>query len=179
MTDNLFGMLPLVRARVRSGGRQYSAQLGVTGSWDALPSDYRRWVNIRLRTMLHDAGALCAKCGGSTRATTERCAVCAPVEMTLLSGGVEYPLIAADALPYGARNLLLIALCSSAASTVASRLEVEADWWARSGPEKWNEVMGRVVGRLAEDHPGAEIRTFIWDGVRGIPFPRLSPRNGD
>ncbi|MEU1221347.1 hypothetical protein [Streptomyces microflavus] len=168
--------IPMVRAQGRLHDRQITAQLALTAPWELLDQALRRWTTTRLRTMLHHEGALCASCLGLTQTAPRPCPICAPVRLALWSDGVEYPLIEEDVYPYGGglgpfRRLLLVATAPSARGLLTSRLEVETVEWVRLGPAQWQQYVGRVVAELGAEERADEIRTFIWDGVREIPFP--------
>ncbi|MGW7090053.1 hypothetical protein ACWGH2_42090 [Streptomyces sp. NPDC054871] len=173
-----FAAYSSVRARVQTAGRKCTAQLPITASWDTVPPTLRRWAMGRVRAMLHHEGALCVRCASALAGgLTRPCHICAPVQMTLVSDGVEYPLIEGDLFAFDppTRRLLLVATQPGARDRWASRLEVDAAEWAEHGPAEWNQLMQRVVGGLAgdgEDDFDATVRTFIWDGEREIPFPR-------
>ncbi|WP_030372441.1 hypothetical protein [Streptomyces rimosus] len=175
-----FPDIPLVRAHAQAGERKLTAQVALAMPWNMMPPEAPHWVTGRLRMMLHHEGMLCDRCADLTSGDLTRpCLICAPVRMTLLSGGIEYPLIEDGDLPYGspdpARQLLLIAVRHRELGLMTSRLEVDANTWVASGPETWDELMQHVAGQLVdegEDDPGAEIRTFLCDRGREIPFPR-------
>lgn len=167
----------MAQGEVYSGGLKFGCMQQIAGvSWPMVPPTGWRYVVRTVKALLHGQGVICAPCAGLADDETP-CVhpePCGPVHMTIWTGRAAFPLTDDLLTTYSEFDQLrLIATTAKPRphQPYAQR-EVAALKWVETEPAKRHEHMAEVVDHLKNSAviPAADIRTFLWDGKREIPY---------
>ncbi|MFD3815154.1 hypothetical protein ACFWRZ_08810 [Streptomyces rubiginosohelvolus] len=170
---------PVVRARVRIDGTEMTSQLAIPrwGTWDDVPVEAQRHIVRQLKAKFYPS-TLCVWCSDlSIDEAYEPCLTCPTVRFTLWDGKRETRLPDPAPRPVPKREnpyfLKLVATAEVGSGRYATGLMVPAGDWHCSTADRKLLTMNYLREELLERSGcrTADIRTFVWDGEREIPFP--------